>query len=320
MIFVGAPLGETAQHQLRQAIGDERISFGTIPSDAEAGGAWPDALLDCEVLVTWGSRVTPILVDRLPQLRWIHSLSAGVDTVPFARLRDRNILLSNSRGMHGRPIGEQIMGTLIAYTRGLHVFWQNQRDRRWDRHYPIDELTGKTLLIVGAGSIGQELARKAKAFDMMVIGVKMQKTSLRHFDVVYGMDELAEALPQADFVVILTPLTRQTYHFISAPQFAVMKSSAILLNYARGPVVDEDALVEALRTHQIRGAALDVFDEEPLPLDHPLWTLDGVLITPHTGGWSPHLDKRMVELFLANWTAYQRGETLPTAVNLDREY
>jgi phosphoglycerate dehydrogenase-like enzyme len=253
-------------------------------------------------------------------LQWIHSVSAGVDSVPFERLRERGILLSNSRGLHGRPIAEQIMGTLIAYSRGLHVFWKNQREHRWDRTYAVDELMGQTLLIVGAGSIGREVARKAKAFDMVVLGVRSQAEPLLNFDAVYGAEALNEVLPQADFVVVLTPLTPKTRHLISAPQFSLMKPTAVLLNYARGPVIDQSALVQALQRHQIRGASLDVFEREPLPADDPLWTLDGVLLTPHTGGWSPHQDEREATLFLSNWDAFQRHQGLPTAVDLKRQY
>ncbi|MCY0877366.1 MAG: D-2-hydroxyacid dehydrogenase [Firmicutes bacterium] len=320
MIYVGTPLGERAQNELTQALGAERVTFGAMPRDDEPLESWPSALRECEVLVTWGSRVTPTLIQRLANLRWIHSVSAGVDTVPFRLLRERHISLSNSRGMHGRPMAEQILGTMIAYSRGLYVFWQNQREQRWERGYPVDELTGKTLCIVGAGSIGQEVARKARAFDMRVIGVRTRPEMKPDFDAMYAMDDLNQALAEADFVVVLTPLTPKTHHLIGSPQFASMKPTAILLNYARGPVVDEAALIEALKARRIRGAGLDVFDREPLPPDHPLWTLDGVLITPHTGGWSPHHDEREVALFLANWSAYQRGEPLPNAVDLDRQY
>lgn len=318
MVYIGVAVSESAKNTLRQQIGDEQLCFGTIPKDEEA--QWPAELCNCEVLVAWGSRITETVIARLPKLRWIHSVSAGVDSVPFARLRERGILLSNSRGLHGHPISEQVMGTLIAFSRGLHVFWQNQREQRWERSYTVDELTGKTLLIVGAGSIGRELARKAKAFDMVVLGVRSQAAPLPNFDAVHGIEEIEKVLPHADFVVVLTPLTDKTYHLISTPQLSVMKSTAILLNYARGPVVDEHALVNALQTHQIKGASLDVFETEPLPADHPLWTLDGVLLTPHTGGWSPHHDEREVALFLSNWEAFQRKARLPTSVDLERQY
>lgn len=318
MVYVGVALNESAQYTLKQRIGDEHICFGPIPGDEDE--PWPQELCRCEVLMLWGSRVTETLLERLPHVRWIHSVSAGVDSVPFARLQERGILLSNSRGLHGRPISEQIMGTLIAFSRGLHVFWRNQQAHRWDRSYAVDELTRKTLLIVGAGSIGRELARKAKAFDMVVRGVRSFAEPLPYFDAVYSVEDLEALLPDADFVVVLTPLTPKTYHMISTRQLSRMKPSAVLLNYARGPVIDESALVQALKRHQIGGASLDVFEAEPLSPDSPLWTLDNVLLTPHTGGWSPYQDEREVTLFIANWEAFQQHEPLPTAVDLARRY
>ncbi|MCL6625368.1 D-2-hydroxyacid dehydrogenase [Alicyclobacillus shizuokensis] len=294
----------------------DRVVFGPLRGD----GGYVQALQEAEMLVCPGGAITAELINHCSQVRWIHSVSAGVERAPFALLRERGIQLSNSRGIHGKPIAEQALGMMIAFSRGLHANWQNQRERKWERVYPLSELTEKTLCIVGSGSIGREVARKAKAFDLRVVGVKRTPEPLPNHDDVFGFEQLDAALAVSDYVLVLTPLTETTFHLFDRARFARMKPSAVFLNFSRGDVVDEAALIEALQSGQIAGAGLDVFHEEPLPPESPLWSMDQVLISPHNGGWTPHHNRRLVPIILDNYHAYREGRPLPTGVDLERGY
>lgn len=217
-------------------------------------------------------------------------------------------------------MAEQALGMMLSFTRGLHHHWDHQHQKVWDQKVPVRELYGQTLVIVGAGRIGIEVARKAKAFDMRVTGVKRTPENLEYFDEVVDLQHLHKALAAGDFVLVLTPLTPDTFHLISAEEFAHMKPSAVFMNYARGDVVDETAMIDALASGQIAGLGLDVFHEEPLPADSPLWTMDNVLLTPHTSGLSPTYTSRALDLFVANYHLYKEGKPLLTQVDLDRKY
>ena len=335
MIYVAHHMQEENKHRLQQGARQEQVIFGSLrqPSrtktvatssepfqETQSQQDWVSELETAEIIVTGGAAITEDLILHCPKVRWYHSVSAGVDSVPHALLAKRGILLSNSRGIHGRPIGEQVLGMMLSFTRGLHANLRNQQHKRWERVYPLQELTGQTLCIVGAGSIGTEVARKAKAFDMHVIGVKRHPGLLPHHDKVVGLDHLYEALADADFVLILTPLTTKTRHLINADALAQMKPSTVVLNFARGGVVDEEALIRALQSGKIHGAGLDVFHKEPLPLESPLWDMENVLISPHNGGWTPHYDERMVAIFLDNLRAYREQRPLPTQVDLEQGY
>ena len=316
MIYVAHKLSDERLQVLKAGVEDEVVR-GQL-SD-ENSGFQPD-LTKAEIVVLQGSQISPELVEHCASVRWFHSTSAGVDKAPLDMLSARRILLSNSSGIHGKPIAEQALGMMISFTRGLHYNVRSQDQHRWDAGYKIRELTGQTLCVVGAGSIGEEIARKAKAFDMHVIGIKRHPRPLPHFDDVVGLSDLHQALAQSDFVVVLVPLTKETHHLLNERALAAMKHSAVLLNFARGSVIDEQALIHALGTGVIRGAGLDVFEEEPLPSNHPFWEMDNVLISPHTGGWTPFYNQRMVEIFLANYRAYRSQRPLPTAVNLHLGY
>jgi len=310
MIYFAHEINSALRERLEQELNEEELVFAP----------WPKNLEDITIVVGSGSTLTWSRLEALPRLKWVHSVSAGVDMMPLDKLREHNILLSNSRGIHGKPIAEQILGMLIAFSRGLHGYWRNQETRRWERQYPVDELTGKTLVILGAGSIGREVARKAQAFDMTVVGVKSNREPMANFDRMLSIAELDDVLPEADFVVVLVPLTSKTHHLINDYRLHRMKSSAVLINFARGVVVDQSALTRALQDHTIRGAGLDVFKEEPLPAEDPLWTMEQVIITPHTGGWTPYYDERLVEIFMANWRAFRNHQPLITAVDLVKGY
>ncbi len=278
-----------------------------------------ELLPDADIIITIG-RLDKEILKICRSLKWLFVLSAGVEKLPLAELMEMGVTVTNARGIHGPQIAEQTMGMIIAFSRCLNHCVRNQLNKKWERLMPLGELTGQTLCIIGAGSIGREIARKAKAFDMRVIGLKLHPETLAHFDEVWPAGRLHEALQQADYTVLITPLTGETYHLIGPAAFQAMKRSSIFINVSRGDTVDETALIEALQNGSIAGAGLDVFHREPLPPDNPLWDMENVLITPHNAGLGPHYVARIIDLFVTCLSCYRQGKPLPNQVDLKRNY
>lgn len=278
-----------------------------------------DGLDDVEVIIPpWRFKAEDLALFK--NLKWIQTFSAGVNTLPLKEIEERGILLTNSSGVHGPQMTDHIMGMILSFSRALLPSIRNQKEKNWKVDYPLSELTGKEMLIVGAGSIGQLLAKKAKAFDMGVVGLKRTVEVLENFDEVRPLDELRKSMKTADYVVILAPLTKETRGLIGKEELALMKEDAVLINLARGPLVDEGELIKVLKEKRIRGAGLDVFSREPLPEDSPLWELDNVILTPHLGGFSDVSNERSIELISENIRRYYAGEKLKNMVDMDRGY
>jgi phosphoglycerate dehydrogenase-like enzyme len=254
------------------------------------------------------------LLDRAKRLRFIQAIGAGTDQFPRDELAKRGIRLASARGVNARAVAEHAMALILALSRRLPEARDNQTRRVWrqmigDLSQREDELAGKTLLIVGLGDIGGRLARLAKAFDMRVVGLRRNPAAGGGAaDAVHGMGELKSLLPEADFVVLSCPLTPETEGLIDADALAQMKPSAHLVNVARGRVVDEAALVEALSARRIAGAALDVTVEEPLMPTSPLWGMEQVLITPHTAGETRRYEDNVIEILRDNLERLWRGD------------
>lgn len=256
----------------------------------------------------------------MKNLKWVQSFSAGVNTHPLSYLKDNEILLTNTRGVHAHQMTDHIMGMILAFSRDFLPAIRHQKDRLWTYDFQLTELRGKELLIVGAGSIGQMLAKKAKAFEMRVVGLKRTPEELRDFDVVLPLDDMLKAMETADYIVILAPLTKETRGMVGEDAFRRMKKNAVLINLGRGPLVEEEALLSALKEKRIRGAGLDVFHREPLPEESPLWDMENVLLTPHIGGFSDGANRRAVELMAENIKRFRRGEKLLNIVDLGLGY
>lgn len=276
----------------------------------------PDHASEAEVWVGWD--LPDGVVERARRLRWVHSTAAGVDQL-LPKILGRGILLTNSRGIHAIPMAEHVLGCLLVFARNLHVAFRHQVHRRWEAE-PGGELWGATVGILGLGSIGREVARRCRAFGARVVGLRRNPAPVPEVEEVYGPEGLQEVLRSADYVVLTLPLTPQTRGLLGARELGWMKPEAVLVNVGRGAVVDERALVEALRSGRIRGAALDVFETEPLPPEHPLWDLPNVLITPHISGNSPRYMDRAIPLFCDNLRRYLRGEGLRNIVDPERGY
>jgi phosphoglycerate dehydrogenase-like enzyme len=253
------------------------------------------------------------LLPELPALRWVHTSSAGIDDRPFLRLLERGVILTNASGVNGVIIAQHVLALMLAHARRLDEYRAFQAERHWERLL-CAELTGATVLVAGLGGIGSEVARLCRAFGMTVLGTRRSGAPAPNVDRVLPPEAFHDALPDADFVVIACPLTETTRGLIDAGALARMKASAYLVNVARGPIVDAAALDAALRQGRIAGAAMDVFDREPLAADSPLWTTPNLTITPHSAGSSPLNPVRNARFFLANLARYLRGEPLQNLV------
>ncbi|HEY6513052.1 MAG TPA: D-2-hydroxyacid dehydrogenase [Burkholderiaceae bacterium] len=299
----------------RFALRDTGIAHVEVRSIDELARQLPQA----DVLVVsmlWSNG----LAASAAKLRFIQSISAGTDQYDKALLRERDIRLASAAGVNAEAVAEHAMALMLALVRRLPEARDNQQARRWrgmisEIAAREDQLTGKTLLIVGMGRIGGRLARLAKAFDMRVIATRRDpsrgvdpSTSAGGADAVYGNERLHELLGQADVVALTCPLTPQTENLIDAAALAAMKPTAHLINVARGRVVDEPALVDALQQRRIAAAGLDVVREEPLPASSPLWSLPQVLITPHTAGETQRYEDAVIDLLLDNLERLWRGE------------
>ena len=254
------------------------------------------------------------LLNQAKRLRFIQSIGAGTDQFPRDELARRGIRLASARGVNARAVAEHAMALMLALSRRLPEARDNQSQRIWremigDLAQREDELGGKTLLIVGLGDIGGRLAQLAKAFDMHVIGLRRHPAFGRGAaDAVRAMNELDTLLPDADFVALTCPLTAETENLIDAEALSRMKPAAHLINVARGRVVDEAALIDALATRCIAGAGIDVTAEEPLVPSSPLWAMQHVLITPHTAGETRRYEDNVIEILRDNLERLWRGE------------
>jgi phosphoglycerate dehydrogenase-like enzyme len=284
-----------------------------------------EALPGTDILVGFSIRPDQFALAR--RLKWIHATAAGVGQLMFPELRGAGIVLTNARGVHSIPMAEHILGTIIALARRFPDSLRYQMQGRWaqqelwDAPMPMRELNGQVLLIVGFGSIGRELARRIQPLGMRIWGVTRSGTGDAQLaERILPATELAKALPQADFVLLAAPETPESRRMIGEPELARMKPSAYLINVARGTMIDEPALIDALRRRAIAGAALDVTEKEPLPPESPLWKLDNVFLTPHVSAVSEHLWERQADLLLENLERWFSGRELLNQVDLERGY
>ena len=281
-----------------------------------------DRIADVEILAAWGFNNIQPFFAKAEKLQWIHALTAGVESLLFPESRDSKVLLSNSKGIHGIPMAEHVLGIMLTFTRKLNLLQWQQQQHVWRRPHidELQEINGKTLAVVGLGAIGGEIAKKAKALDMQVIAAKREMTKEPFVDRLYPAEQLLEVLSLADFVVVALPLTDQTQNLFGPAHFAAMKKTAYFINVSRGSVVQEDALLAALQSGQIAGAGLDVFVEEPLPEKSPFWDLPNVIITPHLSAISPVYLDRALKLFADNLDRYLKGQPLLTPIDKIRGY
>jgi len=237
-----------------------------------------------EVLVTFGPHVANHVFEKAKNLKWVQALGTGVDGIADQPGLRRDVLVTNMHGFHGAPVSEAALLAMLSLARDLPRSLRQQARRKWDR-FPVKLLKEKIVGIFGVGTIAQELAPKCKALGMKVVGISSAKRQVPGFDAMIGRDELEQAVKDWDYFVLLTPFTPETKNIVDAKIFAAMKPSSFFINLARGGVVDEEALLYALKNKRIAGAALDVFAKEPLPENSPFWDMENVILTQHQGGF-----------------------------------
>ncbi|GIN73064.1 3-phosphoglycerate dehydrogenase [Bacillus sp. J14TS2] len=258
-----------------------------------------------EVVLHWKKAVESTLLERNNQVKWIQTWSAGVNSLPLQKLQQKEVVLTSANGVHAYPISETIFALMLGITRKIDTYVRQQQEKKWQNGGLALEIHEKTIGVIGVGAIGQETAKIAKAFGMKVLGVRHSGKPNTYIDTMYKPNQLEDVLKQSDFVVITLPLTKETTHMFGEKQFQQMKNSAFLINIGRGQIIDEAALIQALKDKEIAGAGLDVFEVEPLPEDNPLWELDNVIITPHTAGATEHYTERVVrDIFIPNLKHY----------------
>jgi phosphoglycerate dehydrogenase-like enzyme len=261
------------------------------------------------------------LIQAAPALRWVQTNSSGVDYLTkIPEIYERDLIVTNGSSVNQWPMAETVMGLLLGVTRRIPQHVRHQLQHEWQRYQKL-ELRGSTVLIVGYGHIGAEVGRLCEAFGMRVLAVRKRVSEPSpHAAAVYGPEQLPEALAEADFVVLVAATTPNQRPLIGASELAVMKETAWLVNVGRGVLVDDAALIPALESGQIAGAALDVFTQEPLPPEHPYWDMPNVLITPHNSASSPRQDERTLQLFVENFRRWLADEPLLNRVDIHRGY
>jgi phosphoglycerate dehydrogenase-like enzyme len=286
-----------------------------------------EALRDAEVYCGFG--IPREVFAASEKLRWVHSGAAGVGGSLYREMLESDVVFTNSAGTHGVPVAEHALAMMFYFARAFDQVEASRRaGRLWDRDRiacapsPVSELVDSVVGIIGLGRIGRQVARRAKALGMQVWAVDRDPAAgtAGDTDRLFGPEDLTKVLAGSDYVVISVPHTRETDGLIGAPELAAMKEGAVLINVARGRIVDEEALIAALRARSIRGAGLDVYWDEPLPECSPLWELDNVCLTPHIGGVSPRFWERETQLILENIRRYLAGEPLLNVVNKQAGY
>lgn len=297
------------------------VHIVSIDDPADLAAALPDA----EVFAGW--QFPREHFTRAKRLRWVHSASAGVEANLFPELVASAVILTNSTGLHSVSIPEHVLGQMLVLARNFHEALRVQQNAEWNRFRVISfgggvrELQGSNLAILGAGAIGRSLARLAAGLGTHVRVMRRDPTRpVAGAEMVVGAPALHELLAWADWVVCALPMTAATRNLIDAGALRAMRSSAYLINVGRGESIDDDALVEALRSGGIAGAALDVFTQEPLPAEHPFWSLPNLVLTPHISGYTAHYFENVVKLFEENLERFVNRRPLRNVVDKDLGY
>ena len=309
---VADPEGRQAwRRQLESAAPDDTFEY--LAKDAEL----PARIADADVVA---GHVSPeALAQATDRLKWVHSWAAGPDRQLYQAFLDSDITLTCSKGNGAVPLAEHAMMLMMMLQRDAVRWLDEQRARIWN-HRPHEELANKTCAIIGTGHSGVDLALKAKAFHMRVIGMRRSGEPAPHFDRMYRRDELHDFLREADFVVVTAPRTPETLGMLGAAEFAAMKPTAYYVCFSRGGIADDDALLDAIVTGKIAGAGLDAHGTEPLPPDSPFWDAPNTIITPHNGATTPGTHRRGLQMLIENLKRYRAGEPMINVVEKQAGY
>jgi len=304
--------------RIRQALPGVDVVDVREASQAAAAMAGADVAL--------ATRMTEATFAAAPGLRWVHSTAVGVGALPLGALAARGVPVTNTRSVHAEMIAEHALAMLLGLRRQFPTAASHREARTWGQYemslVPVPRLEATTVLVLGLGAIGERFAAFASALGMSVIGIRrdVSRSSVPGVGRVEPLSALRSLLPLADAVVVALPHTPETHQVLGAAELALMKPSAVVINVARGTLVDEAALADALLAGRLGGAGLDVFTREPLPADSPLWTTPRTILTPHTSAFEGDYWTPAVDLFLANWHRFIAGEPLENRVDATRGY
>ncbi|WP_281659584.1 D-2-hydroxyacid dehydrogenase [Halobacillus sp. Cin3] len=278
-------------------------------------------LAEADVFITYGEDLDEEKIQVAKKLKWIMVLSAGMDRMPFDEIKKRGILVTNVRGIHAKPMAEYAISMLLQVSRKAKTLMKQEQKREWSRRAEMNEISERTMVLLGTGAIAQETARLAGAFGMTTIGLSKSGRPKEHFDQVYPISDIHLVLPKADFVVAVLPSTEETRGMLTYAHFAAMPDHAVFLNMGRGDLVPADVIMDAVTTDEIAHAVLDVFEEEPLPEAHPFWGEENVTVTPHISGISPHYVPRGFAIFEENLEVFLNGDgELRNIIDPERGY
>ncbi len=292
----------------------DRVRIVVGPTLAAVADAAPSA--DAILLWTASRELLQQVFALTPRARWVHSRSAGLDTLLFPALVDSPVPLTNSSGVYSRSLGEFVAAGVLFFAKDLHRMQRNQAAGRWEQ-FDVEMAHEKTMGIVGYGDIGRSAAHLAKALGMRVIALRRRPEQSQGdplVDEALGTDRLLELMARSDYVVVAAPLTPDTRGLVSADAIAAMKPTGVMINVGRGAVIDEPALIDALRQKRIRGAALDVYAQEPLPAGHPMYGLDNLLLSPHCADHTQTWIDDGMRFFIGNLERFLKGEPLQNVV------
>ncbi|HEY4550330.1 MAG TPA: D-2-hydroxyacid dehydrogenase [Bacillus sp. (in: firmicutes)] len=289
---------EIIQEEIKSEFPEIQFEFYKGMKDAEK------AFYECEVFLTYGDDLTVNHIQKSNHLKWIMQMSAGLEQLPLKAIEERGIMITNARGIHKIPMAEYTLGTMLQWVKQTRALLENEQEENWDRKIRMEELFEKTVLILGVGAIGGEIARLAKAFRMKTIGVNRSGNGVGNIDELYLTEQMMDALPKADFIVSILPSTPETKHLLTKDHFVAMKNTAVFINIGRGDLVDESLLLHALEKNEIAHAFLDVFEKEPLVKDHPFWKMKNVTVTPHLSSVTQNYLPRALEIFKHNLNTY----------------
>ena len=297
-----------------------------IERTAEEEARWRQLLQQAEILFDFDQTHREDLPDLAPNVRWIQATSAGIGQFVKRMGYDKRMpdtVFTTASGVHAEPLAEFCVMAMLMFNKGLLRMVRDQERKHWERYAGTD-LVGRTLVVIGMGTIGRKVARMGKAFGMTVVGVKRRPEGIDpaslNLNELHSPAELLGVLPRAEYLVLITPHTPETERMIGARELATLPPGAIVINVARGAVLDETALIESLRSGHLGGAALDVFTEEPLPDDSPLWEMPNVLVSPHSGSTSDRENGRLTNLFCENLRRYLNGEPLLNVLDTEKLY
>ncbi|WP_248299501.1 D-2-hydroxyacid dehydrogenase [Halorhabdus amylolytica] len=287
----GIPSREYATALRDRLLDDVSIAAARTPGDER------EAIEEAPIVT--GGNIGESLLERAESLEMFACTAAGYEHLPLETMADRGIAVTNASGVHGPNIAEHVIGSFLAFARGFFQARRQQRDHEW-RAFQSRELAGSRVAIIGMGAIGRAVTDRLAGFDVTTVGVRHTPEKGGPTDEVYGFEDIHEALAGTEYVAIATPLTAETRGLIGAEELATLPPTAVLVNVARGPIVETEALVDALRANHLRGAALDVTDPEPLPNDHPLWDFENVFVTPHQSGHTAEYFERLADIVAPN--------------------